>query len=184
MPADRSGPQHHHPGRLHAGAAAHQHAAAAMGSFQQVGPHLGCQPPGDFAHRRQEGQAAVVELHGFVGHRRGARLEQGPAHLGIGGEMQVGEQHLVLAQVGKFLGLGLLHLHHQAGGPGLLGADQVGPGGREGAVADPGSRTGLALDAHLEPMADQFAHAIGGEGDPLLIPFDLGRYADAGDRGA
>ena len=58
-----------------------------------MGSHLGRQPAGDFAHRRQQGQAAVFDLHGFVGHRRGAGRQQGPAHILIGGQVQVGEQH-------------------------------------------------------------------------------------------
>ena len=38
-----------------------------MGTLQQVGPHLSGQPASDFAHRREQGQAAVFQLHRFVG---------------------------------------------------------------------------------------------------------------------
>ena len=136
IPAHTACSQHHHPRWPHPGAAPHQDAATAVGALQQVGPHLGCQPTGDFAHRRQQGQAAVFELHGFVGHCRGASLQQGPAHLRVGGQVQVGEQHQIGAQKAEFLGLGLLDLHHQMGAPGFCGAHQPGPGGGEGGIAE------------------------------------------------
>ena len=154
-----------------------------MGFLQQVGPHLGRQPPGDFAHRRQQRQAAVFQLHGFVGNGSGAGLQQGLSHLGIGGQVQVGEQHHVVPQEAEFLALRLLHLHHQMGAPGVLTAHQLGSGCGEGLIADAGSRPGPGLDPHLQPLADQFPYGIGGEGHPLLIGLDFPGHADAGHRG-
>ena len=183
VPAHRASAQHHHPSRAHAGAAPHQDAAAAMGLLQQVRPHLGRQPAGDLAHRRQQRQAAVLELHGFVGDGGGSRLQQSPAHLRVGGQVEIGEEHQVGPQEAELLRLRLLHLHHQVGRPGVLAAHQPGAGGGVVVIADADPVARPRLDAHLHPLAHQLPHPIGGEGHPLLIALDLPRHADAGHRG-
>ena len=100
-----------------------------MGFLQQVRSHLGCEPACNLAHGRQQGQAPVGELDCFVGDGGGAGLDQGLADSGVGGEVQVGEEHLIGAEEGEFLHLGFLDLDHEVGAPGVFAADQFGPGG-------------------------------------------------------
>ena len=183
IPAHDAGPQHHHPGGPHAGATAHQNAAAAVGLLQQVGTHLGRQPTGDLAHRCQQRQAAVFQLHRLVGHGGGARRQQRLAHLWIGGQVQVGEQHQIGPQESELLRLGFLHLHHQVGGPGLLAIHQPGAGGGVIGVRHAGPSAGTGLHPHLHALANQLPHAIGGEGHPLFVALDLRGHANAGHRG-
>ena len=183
VPADAAGAEHHHPCRPYTGAASDQDPPAAVGLLQQVGAHLSGQPPGDLAHRRQQGQAAVVELHRFVGDGGGACRQQGAAHRRVGGQVQVGEQHQVWAKEIEFLRLRLLDLHHQVSGPGLLPAHQQCAGRGEGLVVEAGATAGPGLDPHREAMAHQLTYGIGRQRHPLLITFDLPRYADACDRG-
>ena len=98
VPADVAGAEHDDLGRAHAGRAAHQHAPAAVVALEEVGAHLRGEPAGDLAHRRQQRQRAVGELHGLVGERGRAGGEQRLGDLGVGGEVEVGEQREVGAQ--------------------------------------------------------------------------------------
>ena len=52
-------------GRRHAGHAAQQDAAAHLRAFEVLGPFLNAHPAGDFAHRRQQRQAALVVARAF-----------------------------------------------------------------------------------------------------------------------
>ena len=138
-----------------------------------MGAHLGGQSPGDFTHRRQQWKAAVVELDGFVGDGCGAGLEQGLPHLRVGRQMQIGQQHHVLPQEVEFLGLGLLHLHHQVRGPGLVPVDNRHACGGKGLIADAGSCTCAGFDADLQPAADQLPSGIRRQGHPAFIGLDF-----------
>ena len=96
--------------------------AAALVPLEEVGALLRRQPPGDLAHRCQQ----------RAGRRRRAARSRRPARraggderlgdLGIGGEVQVGEQRQVVAEEGELLLLGLLHLDDHLLGPRVLGA--------------------------------------------------------------
>jgi hypothetical protein len=59
--------------------------------------------------------AAVRVGHGFVGDGGAAALHQAARLLGVGGEVQVGEEDLAAAQAPPLLGLRLLHLHDHVG---------------------------------------------------------------------
>ena len=176
-------PQHHHTRWPHAGAAADQDATAALGFLQQPGAHLRREAASDFAHRCQQRQAAVIELHGFIGDGRGAGIEQGTAYGGIGGKVQIGEQHQITPQKAEFFWLWLLHLHHQVRTPGFRLIHHGRPGGFKRRIADASAFAGSLLDAHLQAMAHQLPHRIGCERHPPFIGLDLPRHADAGDRG-
>ena len=65
-------PMHDDLGRVHAGDAAEQHAATAVRAHQAVRADLRRQPAGDLAHRREQRQRAVGQLHRLVGDRGGA----------------------------------------------------------------------------------------------------------------
>ena len=53
----------------------------------------------DLAHRREQRQAAFRIGHGFIGDRGAARRHQAFGLLGIGRQMQIGEEDLALAQL-------------------------------------------------------------------------------------
>ena len=78
VPADVAGAEHHDLRRAHARRAAQQHAAPAVVALEEVGADLGGQPAGDLAHRRQQRQGAVGQLHGLVGDRRACRRRAAP----------------------------------------------------------------------------------------------------------
>jgi hypothetical protein len=101
-------------------------------------------------------------LNCFVGHRCGACLEECFPHVRIGSEVQIGEQHHVVAEKSEFLGLGLFHLHDEMGSPGFVSADELCPRVAEGVISDPGPRSGTSFNLHLKSMGDQFANPIGG----------------------
>ena len=60
----------------HAGDAAEQDAAAAVGAHQVVRADLRGEPAGDLAHRGEQRQRAVGELHGLVRDAGGPGVEQ------------------------------------------------------------------------------------------------------------
>ena len=113
--------EHDDLGRRHAGHAAEQHAAPALLHLQAMRAGLDRHAAGDLAHGRQQRQAAARARHRLVGDGRDARGHQGLGLLGVGGEVQVGEERLALAQHGAFGGLRLLHLDDQVGGGEHLG---------------------------------------------------------------
>ena len=85
-------------GGPHARRAREQDAAAAVLGLQAPGADLHREAAGDLAHRRQERERAVVELQRLVGERAHAPLAQHRGELGIGREVQVGEEHDVRSQ--------------------------------------------------------------------------------------
>ena len=113
--------QDDHLGGMDAGHAAQEDAGAALHLLQIVGADLHAHPAGDLAHRREERQPAVAVGDGLVGDGDAARLHQRLGLVAVGGEVEVGEQDLVVAQRPAFLRLRLLHLHdHLGGGEDLL----------------------------------------------------------------
>src|SRR5690606_4779781 len=82
-----------------AGYAPQQHAAAAVRPFEEVSPHLRRHAAGDLAHGREQRQAAAVELHRLVGDGGGAGSQERIGQGFVGGEVQVGEEDEVIAQV-------------------------------------------------------------------------------------
>ena len=114
----------------HARHAAEQDAHAALLLFQAVRADLHRHAPGDLAHRRQQRQTAALVGDGLVSDRDRARAQQPLGQLAIGGEMQIGEQDLVLAQQRDLVGLRLLDLDDQLGGREHIGraGHDLGPG--------------------------------------------------------
>ncbi|GAA3497033.1 hypothetical protein GCM10019016_041340 [Streptomyces prasinosporus] len=98
VPAGDAGADDDRAAGQHAGDAAGQHAAAAVGAHQVVGADLGGEPARDLGHRGEQRQRAVGQLDGLVGDGGGAGLQQGVRALLGRGQVQVGEERLVLAQ--------------------------------------------------------------------------------------
>ena len=178
--AGHAGADDHDLRRVHARDATHQDPAAAFARHQRVRGHDGSEPPGDLAHRGQQRQRVVRQLHGLVGDAGDPALEQRVGALRVGGQVQVGEQHLPVAHPVVLLRTRFLDLEHQvADGPGLVGGRQdARAGGDELRIGDAGADAGVVLDEHLVPVPGEFVHARGGDRHPELVVLDLARHGD------
>ena len=147
--------------RRHARHAAQQDAAAHLRPLQKLGALLNAHPAGHFAHRREQRQAALVVGQRFVGDARRAAGEHRFGQLAIGGEVEIGEEHLALADQLQFAGLRLLDFHDQVGpGEDLLGpADQLGARPQIIVIRQAGAEAGARFDQHLVPAADELLDA-------------------------
>ena len=154
---------------------------AALVLHQVVGAHLGRQPAGDLAHRRQQraatGRAAATVSYAMEVVPGGQQRVGGRA---VGREVQVGEQHEVVAQVAVLRGDRLLDLADEVSARPDLGgvADDGRTGRQEVVVADRRAHPGTRLDEHLVPGRDQLMHPGGREGDAVLAVLDLAGDAD------
>src|SRR4029453_13777252 len=119
-----------------------------------------------------------------VGHRGGAALQQGLGALAAGGQMQVGEQHLVLAEPVELLGDRLLHLEDEVGlAPDLVGGlEHGGPGLLELLVGDGAAQPGALLDHDPVAGVGQLADADRRDRDPVLVVLELPRDANVHGR--
>ena len=79
------------PSRSYTWHASEQDAPRPVRSLQEMGSDLSGNPPGDLAHRREQGQIARRDLHGLVGHAGRLGLEQRLGHERYAGEVEVGE---------------------------------------------------------------------------------------------
>jgi len=79
---------------LHYRKAAEQDPAAAVGLLEEVGAYLSGHPAGYLRHWRQQGQRPIGKLNGLVGDTDDPSLQQAGGKLGIGGQVQVGEENL------------------------------------------------------------------------------------------
>ena len=106
---------HHDLGGGDAHRAAQQQAGAAVGFLQHERAGLSRHAPGDFAHGRQQRQPAGAILDGLIGDAGRATVDQGTRQLGAGGQVQVGEERVLLGDQRRLPGLRLLHLDDQLG---------------------------------------------------------------------
>ena len=77
--------------------AGQQNAAALLRPLQELRPFLNAHPPGDFAHRREQRQPALVVGQRFVGDARRAGGQQAVGQLAVGGQVEIGEDDLAFA---------------------------------------------------------------------------------------
>jgi hypothetical protein len=118
-------------------------------------------------------------LDRLVGDTDHARVEQRVRQRRVRGEVQVGEEHLALAQPADLVGLRLLHLHDQVGlRPGLLARDQRGARLAEARVGEAAALPCAALDQQLVTVLLQHPHRVGHETDAKLHRLGLARNAD------
>jgi hypothetical protein len=182
--ADDAAAQNQHARRGHAGDAAEQQAHAAVVLQQGLGGREDGDPAGDFRHRRQQRQAALGVGHGLIGDGGAFRREQTPGLLGIGREVQVGEQDLVLAEHFPLDLLRLLHLHDHVvlGEDGLRIGDDLRPGLLVVGVGEARAETRAGLDRDGVAVGDVFAHRRRRQADAVFVLLDFLRDADAHDR--
>jgi hypothetical protein len=138
---------------------------------------------GDLAHRRQERQTAAHVGHRLVGDAGGARFDQPLGLRLVGGEVEIGEEDLALAQRRDLGSLRLLDLDdHVGGGEDCLGVGRdLGPGRPIGVVgkADPGA--GAGLHHKLVAVMGELADAARDQADPVFVRLYLLRDTDQHD---
>ena len=184
MRARNAAADDHHAPRRHPWHAAQQHARAALFLLQALGADMHAHPPRHLAHRRQQRQGAARVGHGLIGDAGRAALDQPLGLRLVGGEVQIGEQHLALAQHGDLGGQRLLHLHDHVGigeHLGRIGGDAR-PGGAIGVVAEADGARRPLLHAHRMAAHGELAHRIRGQPDAVLVGLDFLGNADAHDR--
>ena len=80
VPSDVARTQHHDPRRSHPGRPTQQHAAPAVVALEEVRADLRAHAAGDLAHRGEQGQRPVGQLHRLVGDADDLVLEQRVGH--------------------------------------------------------------------------------------------------------
>ena len=139
--------------RADAGDAGEQHAATAGGRLQAPGPDLDREPAGDLAHRREQRQAAVVELNRLVPDRADAVREQRAGQNLVGGEMQIGEEDQTGPEIWILGGERLFHLEDHLGlAPHLGGARERRARRDVRLVGETAAAPGAVLDHHHVPV--------------------------------
>ncbi len=115
---------------------------------------------------------------GLVGDGDAAGVDQALGLRGVGGEVQVGEQHLVFAQHRAFVELRLLDLDdHLRGGKYLLrGADDRRPGRFVVCVRHADTDAGIGFHDDLVAVVYQLAHPRRRHADAELERLDLFGY--------
>ena len=171
-------------GRFDAGHSAQQDAAAHLRPFEVLGPFLDAHPPGHFAHRRQQRQAALVVAERFIGHGDRAALQEVLGQLAIGGEVEIGEDDLPLPQQPALAGLGLLDLDdHLRPAVDLFGrGDHFRPMAGVLVVAQAGAGARARLDQHAVSGAGQFFRPHGQQADAVFVILDL--FGDSDEHGS
>ncbi len=180
MGADDTAADDDNAGGGHAGHTAKQHAAAAIGLLQGPGADLRGELAGDFGHWGQQGQAAGAVGDGFIGDGGDARGEQVAGLLGVGGEVEVGEEDLVFAEHLALGGLGFLNLYDQVGpGEHLFGGVQnPGSGGGVVFIGEACAEAGAGLYSDVMALRLGFAGGVGGQADAVFLGFDFLGAAD------
>jgi hypothetical protein len=181
----------HHPaaddhdlGRRHTWNPAEQDSPAAIDLLEILGAGLHRHSARDLRHRREEGQLAARELDRLIRDGDRAGLDHGPGEPFVGGEMEVGVQHLARAHSRPLAFDGLLHLDDEVGGrPDLLGpGHDAGPGQGVGLVVEPAAFAGSPLDRHRVSLGDERLDAGRHESDAVFAGLDL--FGDADVHGA
>ena len=178
--ADHAAADDDHACRWHPRHAAEQQALAAGRLAQGEGRGLDRQAPGDFAHRRQQRQAAVFVGDGLVGHGDAAGIDEAARLLGVGRQVQIGEEDLRRAQHPPLRRLRLLDLDDHVGGGKDLGrgGDDARAGGRVGGIGGADARTRAGLHQHLVAGRGVLAHGRRRQADAVFLDLDFLGDAD------
>ncbi len=102
------------------------------------------------AHRGEQRQALVLELHGLVAERGSAATHELARERRLGGQMEIGEENQAAPQEAEFGALRLLDLeHHRRARPHRGGRPQdLRAGGAILGVAEAAAGSGPALHQH------------------------------------
>jgi hypothetical protein len=180
VPTDVPGPEHHDAGRSNTWRPAEQDPPPPVVAFEEVGADLRRHAAGDLAHRCQQRQRAGRQLNGLVGDGRHLAVEERLADLRVGGQVEVGEQHLSFAHERELGRLRLLHLADDLGPLPHLGrrGRDLGAGPAVLVVGDRRPDPGLGFDDDGRAVMDQLRDPVGGDGDPVLVDLGLLGHAD------
>src|SRR5262249_8379738 len=137
------------------------------------------EPARHLAHRRQEGKAAVGSLHRLVRDGDGVPSDEPADEVGHGGQMQIGEEGLAVADAWHLLGQRLLHFEDELGlSPQLANVHELRARRGELLIPQPAARPRAWFHEDAVARIGEGPGPSGREGDPLLADFDLLRYAD------
>ena len=163
--------------------AAEQDAAAASGSHEGEGTHLGREAAGDLRHRVEQGKHATGQLHGLIRDSRDLGRHEFAGERLIGSEVEIGEEEQVLPQPVILLRDRLLHLHDHVGlTPHLVGGiDHGGALGDVVLVADRRADTGILLDEDVVAVGHQFVDPDRRDADAIFVVLDLSGDTDPHD---
>ena len=178
--ADHAAANHQDFGRLHAGHAAQQNAGTALCFFQCMRTGLDRHAPGHFAHRRQQGQAALAVGDGLVGDAGGAGFEQCSSLFRIRRQVQIGVEQLSCTQHRAFHRLRFLDLDdHVGAAEDFLGAaHDFRTGTLVHLVGQADGLAAIVLDHHRVAVGHQLASAGGSQADAVFVVLDFPGDAD------
>ena len=119
-------------------------------------------------------------FHRLIGQADGTAFQHGFRQGAVGGEVEVGEQHLPGANQAVFRGNGFFDLDNHLGpGIGLFdGGEDGGSHGHVGLVGKAAVLSGLVLHIHLMAASGQFGHARRGHAHAVLVVLNLLGYSD------
>ena len=171
--AGHPGSEDHDLRAAHPGDPADQGAPAATGAHQMVRAHEGGHAAGHLAHRGEQRKGIVGKSHRLIGDGCVAAGDQGVGAGARGGEVQVGEEDLVLAKSEPRILLGDRFLdteHEVGGGPDVVGVvDDRGTGGHEVGVGNRRADTGPPFDQDGVTCGGQFTYTGRGDRHPVLV---------------
>lgn len=173
--ADHAAADDDHRAGVDTGHAAQQHAVPALCHLKVLGPLLDGHAPGDLAHGSQQRQGAVGLLDGLVRDAHGAGVHECPGEFLVGRKMQVGEDHLPLADERILRRLRFLDVHHHVGTPINLcrGGNQGRPRSHIGLVHEAAACPRTGLDQYGVPVVAKHLNPGRGHGDTILFRFDF-----------
>ena len=177
--ADHAAADHDDLPRRHAGYAAEEQPAPADRLLQEVGARLRGKAAGDLAHRGEQRESAVRRLDGLVRDGGDTALDECAGQRLVGRDVEVGEEHEVLAQA-PVLGLDrLLDLEQELRvGPHVVDRGDPRSDRLVRRVRKRAALSGAGLDGHLMAVLDQLERPRRRERDAVLVRLDLPGDAD------
>ena len=149
-------------------------------ALEVVRADLGRDPSRHLAHRGEQRQRAVGELHRLVRDAGRARREECLRDVGIRREVQVGEQGEVGPKHCELRLLRLLHLHHHLLRPRIgCRRDDRRPRSLVVAVGDRRVLARASLDVHLDAVVLELAHPVWSHRHAMFSSLDLARHTDS-----
>src|SRR5215469_6049307 len=122
-----------------------------------MGADLRCHSAGDFRHRHEKRQRALLRGYSFVGDRSYTARHQLLGLRSIRRQMQIGEQHLPARQFFALRGEWLLYFHDQFGAAEYSVAIRrdLGPSALIIGVYESSARPRLSLEYDLMPLVGE-----------------------------
>jgi len=169
-----------HTPRPHPRHPAQQDSAPSLRLFQVVGADLHGHTPPDLAHRREEGEGAVGELHCLVSEGRHLPGYQFSRQRLVSSQMEISEQEQTRPHVAILHRLGLLHFQdHLRPGPHLGGrVHDLGATAGIVIIAKAAGDSSASLDEDTVAATDERFGTAGRERDTVLVILDLSRNAN------